>query len=107
MKEQRRSGTSLSTRLTRSHRVMKLEAVQSIYNPEVCSALETYNDHLDQVRRRLKARQRVAEQKLHEYEEVGQGMNHIAERYTWILQELEDMRSQITDLENDGLCISL
>lgn len=89
----------LNSELRGVTRVMKLEALQSIYDPEMCTALETYNEHLDEVRLRLKARQRTAEQKLHEYQAVGQGMSEIAERYAWLLQELDNVKTQIAELE--------
>ncbi len=78
---------------------MKLEALQSIYDPEVRAALEAYDEHLDEVRLRLKARERAAQHRLREYEEVGRGMSDIAERHAWLSQEMKNVRAQILSLK--------
>lgn len=78
---------------------MMLEALQSIYDPQVRAALETYNEHLDEVRLRLKARERAARHRLREYEDVGKGMSDIAERHAWLSQELKNVEAQISSLK--------
>ena len=81
-------------------RVMKLEALQSIYDPEVRNALLAYEDHLAQVRARLKARERLAKEKLAQYEEVGRSMGDIASRYVQLMQEIENVKAQIRRLDD-------
>lgn len=79
---------------------MKLEALESIYDPEVRNALQTYEDHLAQVRARLKARERLAKEKLVQYEEVGRSMGDIANRYVQLMQEVENVKAQIRRLDD-------
>jgi len=79
---------------------MKLEALQSVYDPDVRAALEAYDEHLHQVRLRLKIRERAAQHRLREYEEVGKGMSDIAERHAWLSQEMENLKAQISSLED-------
>ncbi|KAL8822441.1 MAG: hypothetical protein Q9191_006827 [Dirinaria sp. TL-2023a] len=80
-------------------RVIKLEALQAIYDPNVRRALANYNEHLNQVKLQLTARGRAAQQKLDEYEEAGRGMSVLATRYADLAQELESVKSQILRLE--------
>ena len=79
---------------------MKLEALQSIYDPQVRNALQAYEDHLAQVRARLKARERLAKEKLAQYEEVGRSMGDIANRYVQLMQEIENVKAQIRRLDD-------
>lgn len=88
--------------LSLSSRVTKLEALQAIYDPEVRSALESYDEHLEQVRRRLTAREQAAQQKLEEYEEVGPGMNALVNKYAHLSSELDSVKAQILRLEEDS-----
>lgn len=81
-------------------RVMKLEALQAIYDPNVRRALANYNEHLNQVKLQLTVRGRAAQQKLDEYEEAGRGMSVLATRYADLAQELESVKSQILRLED-------
>lgn len=78
---------------------MKLEALQAIYDPKVRAALGAYDEHLSGIRLRLKARERAAQHRLHEYEEVGKGMSDIAERHAWLSQETTNVKTQISNLE--------
>ena len=87
--------------IARSCRVMKLEALQSIYDPEVKNALRAYEDHLAQVRARLKARERSAKENLAQYEEVGRSMGAIANRYVELVQEVENVKAQIRRLDDN------
>ncbi|KAL8793581.1 MAG: hypothetical protein Q9195_003844 [Heterodermia aff. obscurata] len=81
-------------------RVMKLEALQSIYDPEVRNAIQAYKDHLAQVRARLQARERLAKEKLAQYEKVGRSMGDIANRYVELMQEVENVKAQIQRLDD-------
>lgn len=81
-------------------RVMKLEALQSIYDPQVKNAIEAYRNHLIQVRARLKARERSAMERLHQYDEVGRSMGEIAHRYVELVQEVENVKAQISRLDD-------
>lgn len=79
---------------------MRLEALQSIYTPEVKGAIEAYEDHLAQLNARLRARERIANERLGQYDEVGRSMGKIAERYVGLVQEVENVKAQIRRLEN-------
>ena len=79
---------------------MKLEALQSIYDPEVKDAIQAYQDHLTKFRKRLKARERDAAEKLGQYDEIGRSMGQIAERYVGLVQEVESVKAQIRRLDN-------
>ena len=86
--------------LTRWCRVMKLEALQSIYAPEVKGAIQNYEDHLARLRMRLKAREREAVETLGQYDEVGRSMGQIAERYVGLVQEVDSVKAQIQRLDS-------
>ena len=86
--------------LTRWYRVMKLEALKSIYTPEVKDAIQTYQDHLARLKMRLKAREREATERLGQYDEVGRSMVQITERYVGLVQEVESVKAQIRRLDS-------
>ena len=90
----------------RRYRVLKLETLQSIYTPEVKGAIAAYGGHLAQLKARLRARERIANETLGQYDEVGRSMGKIAERYVGLVQEVEDVKAQIRRLDsktNEGL----
>lgn len=79
---------------------MKLEAFQSIYDPEVRVAIESYGNHLARVQERLIARERSAKEKLGQYEVLGQNMGEIATGYDKLMQEVENVKAEIKKLNS-------
>lgn len=91
---------TIDGRLTGWYRVVKLEALQSIYAPEVKDAIQNYQDHLARLRTRLKAREREPVDRLRQYDEVGRSMGQIAERYVGLVQEVESVQAQLRRLDS-------
>ena len=81
-------------------RVLKLEAFQSIYNPEFRVAIESYRNHLAQIKVRLIARERSSKEKLGQYKDLGQNMGEIANRYNKLVQEVEKVKAEINKLDS-------
>ncbi|THC95594.1 hypothetical protein EYZ11_004909 [Aspergillus tanneri] len=94
-------------------KVMKLDVSATIYTPETVAALGRYQQHLRDTRERWEERHAAAREKLKAYEEVdsegagttsrsravGSGqMKEIARRYGTLIQEMEDVRSEIQRL---------
>ena len=79
---------------------MRLETLQSIYDPDVKNALQAYEGHLAQIRARLKARERSAKGTLAQYEKVGRSMGDIANKYVELTQEVENVKAQIRRLDD-------
>ena len=78
---------------------MKLEALQSIYSPDIQTAIGAYGNHLAHLRVRLKARERLANEKLGQYDEVGRSIGQIAETYVGLMQEIESIKAEVQRLE--------
>ena len=77
-----------------------LEAFQSIYNPEVRVAIESYRKRLAQVKVQLIAREGSAKEKLSQYEVLSQHMGEIANEYDELVQEVEKVRAEINKLDS-------
>ncbi|KAI9038917.1 uncharacterized protein KD926_010131 [Aspergillus affinis] len=94
--------------------VMKLDISATIYTPETVAALGRYRQHLQDTREGLEERQALAREELRAYEDVdseapaartrskahlGSGpMREIARRYGTLLDEIEEVRSEIQRL---------
>ncbi|KAH0556768.1 hypothetical protein GP486_005445 [Trichoglossum hirsutum] len=85
---------SMETKL----KILEHQALREIYTPEVRSALGNYESHLQDTRRRLKERERKAEEELGRYEESGADMKILVARYGGLLREIEGVRADIRRL---------
>ena len=96
---------------------MKLDISATIYSPETVAALGRYRQHLQDTREQLEERQALALEELKAYEDVdseapaartrsrahlGSGpMREIARRYGSLMDEVEEVRSEIQRLRGE------
>lgn len=78
--------------------VMKLEALQTIYDPDAISALENYKMHLADTNSRLIARRRMVEEELKRYEKAGSDMKGLVAKYSQIMRSIEAVTKDIRRL---------
>ncbi|KAI9777096.1 MAG: hypothetical protein M1839_009052 [Geoglossum umbratile] len=79
-------------------KILEHEALREIYPPAVQSALKNYEEHLRDMRRRLKERERKAEEEVGRYEGKGVDMKVLVARYGGLLREIEATRGDIRRL---------
>lgn len=85
------------------NRIARREALAEIYSAEARGALVAYKEHLEGVERGLRAREKVAEGRLREYEGVREGdMGEAAVRYRGLLKRVEDVRADIRRLGGEA-----
>ncbi|KAI9717076.1 MAG: hypothetical protein M1812_005011 [Candelaria pacifica] len=79
-------------------KVMKHEAFAEIYTSSVQSALNSYEDHLQDTKMRLQQQEKTANENLMRYRGAGSEMGEIAAKYSSIAKEAEAVKADIRRL---------